>query len=94
MFGIATKTIDRNRTGAMNQDEVLTLMGWDLAQYQTAQALGLETMMTVRDRPMAGDPRGEVTVSRKVHVHVLVHWLERMKALGLEPKTIDTLLGR
>lgn len=93
MLGFATKAIDRSRTGAVGQAEVLAMMDWTPEQYIAAQACGLETMMVIRDRPMADDPRGQITTERRVYVHKLVQWLENMRALGLDAKRIGALLG-
>lgn len=95
MLGFFTKTkaLDRSRTGTMTQDEVLTLMDWTPEQYRAAQGCGLETVMVIRDRALAADPRGQVTAERRVHVHVLVRWLEQMQAIDLTATRIDELLG-
>jgi len=91
-----TKPIDRTRTGSMHQDEVVAVLNWSAEQYQAAQACGLQTKMVIRDRPMADDTRDQVSTERRVDIHVLVRWLERMAAIGvttINGVEIKVLLG-
>ena len=84
MFGTATKAIDRTRTKAFSEAEVIEALHWTRAQFEGARAIGLDTHLTTIDEAMAGNPVARVRQERRIHPHALLLWLERLRAVGVE----------